>query len=56
MDNDMICFCVGVTEKQLKDAIKGGLKTVDEVCKKTNAGTGCSSCRPKIQKLIDTYK
>ncbi len=56
MDKDIVCFCVGVTEKQIKDSVKAGNKTVEAVCKATKAGTGCHSCQSKIQKLIDTTK
>ncbi len=56
MDNDFTCFCVGVTEKTIKEHIKNGAKTVEEVSKKTECGTHCGSCKPKIQKLIDQSK
>ncbi len=56
MDRDFTCFCVGITEKEIKDNIKNGIKTVDAMCKSTNAGSQCSSCKPKIQKLLDQNK
>lgn len=56
MDKDFICFCQGITEKEIKDNINNGLTTVDAICKKTKAGTTCSSCKPRIQKLLDQSK
>ncbi len=56
MDSDFTCFCTGVTEKEIKDYIKKGVKTVDEMCKKANTGNHCSSCKPRIQKLLDESK
>ncbi len=53
MDQDFVCFCEGITEKEIKENIKKGIKTVDEMCKKTKTGTHCSSCKPRIQKLLD---
>ncbi|WP_455145902.1 (2Fe-2S)-binding protein, partial [Brachyspira pilosicoli] len=50
-DDKTICFCMGVKESQIIDAIKKNkLKTVEEVSNITKAGTGCGSCIPTIQK------
>lgn len=50
----LICTCFGVTEERIEAAISfNGLTTVDEVGAKTNAGTGCGSCRMLIQEIID---
>jgi len=49
-----ICLCKNVFEEEIINAIQNGAKTVKEVSKKTKAGTGCGTCIPKIQKLIDT--
>ncbi|CCG56567.1 Fer2/BFD BFD like 2Fe-2S--binding domain-containing protein [Brachyspira pilosicoli WesB] len=53
-DDKTICFCMGVKESQIIDAIKKNkLKTVEEVSNITKAGTGCGSCIPTIQKILD---
>lgn len=49
----LICTCFGVTEERIEATIRlNGLTTVDEVGAKTNAGTGCGSCRMLIEELI----
>ncbi|MBW5395995.1 (2Fe-2S)-binding protein, partial [Brachyspira hampsonii] len=41
MADKTICFCMAVTENQIRDAIKSKkLKTVEEVSNATKAGTG----------------
>ena len=55
MSEKTICFCMGVTEKEIKDAITSQkLKTVDEVSNATKAGTGCSGCKTAIQQILDS--
>jgi NifU-like protein len=50
----LICTCFGVTEERIEAEISlNGLTTVDEVGVKTNAGTGCGSCRMLIEELLD---
>ncbi|MCI7443808.1 MAG: (2Fe-2S)-binding protein [Clostridium sp.] len=51
-----VCVCKSISRLKIKEAIKSGAKTVEEVKKITGAGTGsCKGCRciPKIQMLID---
>lgn len=53
-DDKTVCFCMAVTEKQIRDAIVSKkLKTVDEVSKATKAGTGCGGCKDAIQKILN---
>ena len=51
----LICTCFGVSEENIEKAISlNALETVEEVGKICNAGTGCGSCQPLIQEIIDT--
>jgi assimilatory nitrate reductase catalytic subunit len=48
-----ICVCMNVGANTILDAIRqGGLSTADAVGQKTNAGTGCGSCKPEIERLL----
>lgn len=38
-DDVIVCNCLGVTVKDIKDAIAGGCKSFAEVQEKTGAGT-----------------
>jgi assimilatory nitrate reductase catalytic subunit len=49
-----ICVCMNVGANTILDAIReGGLTLADEVGQKTNAGTGCGSCKPEIERLLN---
>ncbi|MFT3746401.1 MAG: (2Fe-2S)-binding protein [Pyrinomonadaceae bacterium] len=51
----LVCTCFGVTEESIENAIEtGGLTTVEDVSHKTNAGSGCGSCRMLIQEMLDS--
>jgi NifU-like protein len=50
----LICTCFGVSEKTIEAAIQtGGLRTIAEVTKASNAGAGCRSCYPLIEDILD---
>ena len=53
-DDKKLCFCMGVTENEVRDAIiSNKLKTVEEVSDITKAGTGCGGCKESIRQLLD---
>lgn len=50
----LVCACKQVGEKQLCDAINDQqLDCVASLSKATGAGTGCGSCVPELQRLLD---
>ena len=55
-EDALICSCFGVSEKQIEKAISGKkqltVANVGEIC---NAGTGCGSCQPLIQEILDGF-
>jgi bacterioferritin-associated ferredoxin len=54
MDDDkVVCGCINVTVKDLKDAIKNGAKSFEDVQEATNVGTGCGSCVDSVKVLVD---
>jgi bacterioferritin-associated ferredoxin len=59
----VICYCQQVTEKEIKDAMANGAKTLKEIQEATGAGTGnqCSErnptgkcCSGDIQAILKT--
>lgn len=53
------CVCKVVTRAKVKEAIRNGALTIDEVKKATGAATGScggARCVYKIYELIDEYK
>ena len=50
----LICTCFGVSEQTIERAIhEGGLRTITEVTRVSNAGAGCRSCYPLIEDILD---
>ncbi|EOR26562.1 hypothetical protein SDC9_39541 [bioreactor metagenome] len=53
-----VCTCKAIPRSKIKDAIKAGAHTVEQVSKATGACTGgCRGyrCTPTIQNLIDKH-
>lgn len=54
-----VCICKVIPRSKIKNAIKQGAKTIEEVNKVTGSGTGgCKGrrCSPKIQELLKDFK
>jgi bacterioferritin-associated ferredoxin len=47
-----VCLCMGVTDRDVADAISDGASSVQEVMGRTGAGTRCGSCAPSIASLV----
>jgi NifU-like protein len=51
----LICTCFGAAEETIENLIiEENLRTVEEVGENCNAGTGCGSCQPLIQEVLDS--
>ncbi|MBI3119328.1 MAG: FAD-dependent oxidoreductase, partial [Candidatus Hydrogenedentes bacterium] len=51
----LVCSCFNVGEGDLKEAIDAGCDELESVCARSLAGTGCGSCRPDVQALLDRH-
>jgi len=53
-EGNVVCKCFGVTDTQIRRAIKENqLKTVDDVTAYTKAGGGCGDCQDAIREIIE---
>jgi len=52
-DDAQICNCNGVTKGRLTSAISDGCRSLRALCDATRAGTGCGSCKPQVQQLLE---
>jgi bacterioferritin-associated ferredoxin len=52
-NNDVVCGCMNVTVQDIKDAIKNGAKSFEEVQEATNVGTGCGNCVDSVTELVN---
>jgi ferredoxin-nitrate reductase len=49
----LVCSCNSVGSDNLKNKIAAGCTNFKDLCTQTGAGTGCGSCRPEVQKILD---
>jgi len=49
----IICSCNNVGEGNIENHIKSGCNNFDALCRLSNAGTGCGSCRPEVKRILD---
>lgn len=53
-DNDkVICRCRNITIENLREVVKKGAKSFEEVQTINNISTGCSKCSDSVKILID---
>jgi nitrite reductase (NADH) large subunit len=52
-DSAQICDCNAVSKGDIIEAVMTGARGLQAVCDVTRAGTGCGSCRPEVQEIID---
>ncbi len=48
-----VCLCKSVNRDEIIDSIRKGNVTVEMIAADTHASTGCGTCKPSIQKIID---
>jgi nitrite reductase (NADH) large subunit len=52
-DEMQVCNCNGVTKGAIVSAVKGGCRSLKALCDATRAGTGCGSCKPQVNELLE---
>ena len=52
-DSAQICDCNAVSKRRIVEAVLGGARSLQAVRDCTRASTGCGSCAPEVQKIID---
>jgi ferredoxin-nitrate reductase len=49
----LVCSCNNVGAGNLRQKIEAGCTDLPALCNATGAGTGCGSCRPEVQRLLE---
>ena len=49
----LVCSCNNVGSENLKMKINEGCTDFKQLCSVTGAGTGCGSCRPEVQRILE---
>ncbi|MDE7060491.1 MAG: (2Fe-2S)-binding protein [Lachnospiraceae bacterium] len=55
-DDEIICPCMGTSIRDIKEAVKNGANTLEEVEAATGAGTVCGACIGELEALIESLK
>ena len=50
--NRLICGCMRIYEKEIREAYEQGARTFSDVQKMTQAGTSCGNCRILVEKVL----
>jgi bacterioferritin-associated ferredoxin len=48
-----VCVCNGVTERDIREAVAGGCRSIAELTMRTGCGATCGSCVPTACELLD---
>ena len=52
-DSAQICNCNGVSKGRLVEVVQSGCRSLKALCDATRAGTGCGSCKPQVQAILE---
>ena len=52
-DEDVVCRCVGTTAGEIRQCVRNGAKTLEEVQAQTKAGTVCGFCKKRLTRIIE---
>jgi len=50
----IVCHCQGVSERQVRKAVREGARSVRQVARACRAGRMCGGCRPVISEIISS--
>jgi bacterioferritin-associated ferredoxin len=48
----LVCHCHRICDRTIRESIREGARSIDEVGASCRAGTGCGGCRPAIAGLL----
>lgn len=52
-DDELVCRCNSITAGEIRENIREGAATLEQLKKKTRAGTGCGLCVKTLQRILD---
>lgn len=50
-----VCLCAAVSETEIIEYIRDGYGTLEQIGQVCDAGTGCGTCIPDIEDLLEEY-
>lgn len=55
MEQQYVCNCCLVTKEEIFQAVKEGVRSIEELKNETMATSGCGKCKLMCQYLIDQF-
>lgn len=55
-NSDVVCGCNNVTVGDIKDSLKNGVSTFEQLQEETNIGIYCPPCKDKSKEIFLTIK
>jgi NAD(P)H-nitrite reductase large subunit len=52
-DSQTVCFCHTVSRGKIRQAIRDGARTLEEIQKRTRASTGCGGCELDVREILE---
>jgi bacterioferritin-associated ferredoxin len=49
-----VCLCKAVTDREIHEAVDGGVDHIEQLEQLYGVGSGCGCCRTTAQELIDS--
>lgn len=49
----LVCHCRGVSDRQIKRAVRNGACSVRQVARETGAGMRCGGCRTNVTQIVE---
>ena len=49
----IVCQCRGVSDRQIKRAVRNGACSLREVARETGAGMRCGGCRTSVAQVVE---
>jgi bacterioferritin-associated ferredoxin len=49
----LVCHCKGLTDRQVRDAVRDGAGTRRQLSRSCGAGAVCGGCRPVLEEILD---
>mgnify|MGYP000023423737 FL=1 len=48
-----VCLCHGIRDRELRDAVRGGAESFEELQARTGVATCCRTCEPMAREVLD---
>jgi bacterioferritin-associated ferredoxin len=52
----IVCLCRGLSERDLRGLLAGGLQSTDELSRSCGAGGDCGACLAMIDRLVEDVR